>query len=287
MGGFATKRRDLPGLRHVCEGVVYPHVFDNADREVGGVLVGRTAADGGLPLITGAIEALSADERRATLTFTQDAWEHVHRTLDAEYPPDEQIVGWYHSHPGFGIFLSEHDLFIHRNFFDGRSQVALVVDPLAGTEGVFAWHGDDVAKWFERPTPQGWEGLGGAPVDGGGGSAHAAYPVVALIVAAILGIAGGFGAGRTLFGGSADPPAAATQRQSADGERAKGPSGQKKQGATTKRRGKRRDDQPVPSDPPVAGSPREDATAAPPTQTYVSPKEAPYASQVEQINPQP
>jgi len=36
--------------------------------------------------------------------------------MDAQFA-DKKIVGWYHSHPGFGIFLSEYDLFIHRNFF--------------------------------------------------------------------------------------------------------------------------------------------------------------------------
>ncbi len=31
--------------------------------------------------------------------------------------PNIDIVGWYHTHPSFGIFLSHHDLFIHQNFF--------------------------------------------------------------------------------------------------------------------------------------------------------------------------
>src|SRR4051812_28892649 len=114
------KGPEISGLRQVGE-VIYHHVFSNDDREVGGVLIGRSPRHGTLPLITGAIPALKADEQRATLTFTQDAWEHVHRTLEAEYPEEDQIVGWYHSHPGFGIFLSDHDLFIHHNFFSGES----------------------------------------------------------------------------------------------------------------------------------------------------------------------
>lgn len=135
----------IAGLREATRDIVHPHVFENADREVGGVLVGRVPG----PVIAGAIPALYADERRAALTFTQDAWEHVHKVLDHRYP-GEQIVGWYHSHPGFGIFLSEHDLFIHRNFFGGDSQIALVVDPLARTEGVFAWVEGEIAPLFER-----------------------------------------------------------------------------------------------------------------------------------------
>jgi proteasome lid subunit RPN8/RPN11 len=147
----------IVGLAGVSIETIYPHVFANAEREVGGVLVGRAPNDQGLPLITGAIAALSADEQRATLTFTQDAWAHVHSTLDSSFPPDEQIVGWYHSHPSFGIFLSGHDLFIHQNFFSGPSQIAVVVDPIACTEGVFAWRDGELACLYEQSTPGDWK----------------------------------------------------------------------------------------------------------------------------------
>jgi proteasome lid subunit RPN8/RPN11 len=147
---------EIVGLSAACSETIYPHIFENADREVGGVLVGRMPADGGLPLVTAAIAALSADEQRATLTFTQQAWAHVHQVLDTEFPADEQIVGWYHSHPGFGIFLSGHDVFIHENFFSAPSQIAVVVDPLACTEGAFAWREGKLQALFERPTPPSW-----------------------------------------------------------------------------------------------------------------------------------
>jgi proteasome lid subunit RPN8/RPN11 len=167
-----VEQRTIPGLRHVCEATIYQHVFSNADREVGGVLVGRIARDGAIPTVTGAIPAIAADEQRAALTFTQDSWEHVHRVLDSEYP-DERIVGWYHSHPAFGIFLSGHDLFIHRNFFSGRSQIALVIDPIAKEEGVFAWRRskNDVDIYTQEPTPAGWYALGrnGAALTGQAG----------------------------------------------------------------------------------------------------------------------
>ena len=51
-------------------------------------------------------------------------------------------MGWYHTHPDFGIFLSSHDLFIHRNFFDQPLQVAYVVDPIRQTRGFFRWKDD-------------------------------------------------------------------------------------------------------------------------------------------------
>jgi proteasome lid subunit RPN8/RPN11 len=192
----------IAGLSEVAEATIYPHVFAHADREVGGVLIGQAVNAGDLPVITGAIAALSADEQRATLTFTQDAWEHVHRTLDRDFPDDQQIVGWYHSHPSFGIFLSEPDLFIHRNFFNGPSQIALVVDPIAKTEGVFAWRGEDIAQLYEHSTPARWIATserGSLPLRRHSGSApdaraaERAPSIVALLVAALIGLGVGFG----------------------------------------------------------------------------------------------
>lgn len=152
----AEERLPVPGLARVSESVIYPHIFRNADREVGGVLVGREPSDGGLPQVTGAIPAISADEQLSTLTFTQDSWEHVHKVLESDFGDDERIVGWYHSHPGFGIFLSGHDLFIQENFFNSPSQIAVVVDPLGKTDGTFVWRDGEITKLYEYPTPNEW-----------------------------------------------------------------------------------------------------------------------------------
>lgn len=41
-----------------------------------------------------------------------------------------RIIGWWHSHPGFGCFLSSTDLHTQQFFFPENYQVALVVDPM-------------------------------------------------------------------------------------------------------------------------------------------------------------
>ena len=43
---------------------------------------------------------------------------------------DLRVVGWWHSHPGFGSFLSATDLHTQEYFFPEPYQVALVVDPI-------------------------------------------------------------------------------------------------------------------------------------------------------------
>jgi proteasome lid subunit RPN8/RPN11 len=111
--------------------------------ESGGVLAGTLCRDehGAYLLIEAAIPATDARQGRVSLTFTQESWAGMHAALERDHP-DLAIVGWYHTHPGLGVFLSGQDLFIQRSFFAAPHQVALVVDPTAGTWGAFRWHGD-------------------------------------------------------------------------------------------------------------------------------------------------
>ncbi|MCH7493594.1 Mov34/MPN/PAD-1 family protein [bacterium] len=51
--------------------------------------------------------------------------------------PDLRVVGWWHSHPGHGIFYSPWDEASHRTFFGRPGLVGLVVDPTTGEKGWF------------------------------------------------------------------------------------------------------------------------------------------------------
>lgn len=134
-------------LSHLLK-IVEDHVMSDVEREVGGVLVGTISTDG--PSISAVIPALAAVGSTANVTFTQEVWEDVHQRIDRDHP-GAQIVGWYHSHPGFGIFLSAYDLFIHENFFPDTGQLALVVDPLAGEAGWFGWRDGSVVELERFP----------------------------------------------------------------------------------------------------------------------------------------
>jgi proteasome lid subunit RPN8/RPN11 len=105
--------------------------------EVCGVLVGSLCWDGGPYLLVDArIEGKHASHQSGSVTFTSDTWDYIHEELAAKHP-DRKIVGWYHTHPGFGIFLSNMDAFIHENFFSFPWQPAYVFDPQAETDGFF------------------------------------------------------------------------------------------------------------------------------------------------------
>lgn len=116
----------------------------DADRELGGFLIG--GVHGGQRRnveIRHFLPAVDAHSKAASLTFTHETWAAMTREV-SECHPDDVIVGWQHTHPGFGIFLSGYDLFIHRHFFNEPWQIALVVDPREGEFGFFQWRGDQV-----------------------------------------------------------------------------------------------------------------------------------------------
>jgi proteasome lid subunit RPN8/RPN11 len=125
------------------------HCFSDVSREVGGVLHG--VVEDREIVIRGALPALKAQGDQISVTFTHEVWDDVHARLDRDHP-DQRILGWYHTHPGFGLFLSEYDRFIHQNFFSDPAMVALVVDPIAGELGWFGWDGGEVIKASTSPT---------------------------------------------------------------------------------------------------------------------------------------
>ena len=120
------------------------HVGADTDHEQGGVLVGEVRD--GTTFVTDSVIAAGAVAEVASFTFTHETWDHISAIMEADHP-DGQMVGWYHSHPRFGIFLSDYDQFIHQNFFREDWQVAYVVDPVHDTDGFFGWRKDELVRF--------------------------------------------------------------------------------------------------------------------------------------------
>jgi proteasome lid subunit RPN8/RPN11 len=119
------------------------HGRSSMKAEVCGVLIGRE--EGRRTFVDACIPGVNAAQGGAHVTFTQETWEHIYQVKDKEFP-DARIVGWYHSHPGFGVFLSDHDLFIQQNFFSSPQQIAWVYDPHSDEEGCFGWRDGEIKK---------------------------------------------------------------------------------------------------------------------------------------------
>jgi proteasome lid subunit RPN8/RPN11 len=123
----------LASLNHYLEA--------DLSREHGGVLAGLPFYDPGRDSyfvdIQAAIPALEATGSPVHLQFTAQAWDTIAGILEENFP-DLMIVGWYHSHPGLGVFLSATDQATQRAFYQRPWNVALVVDPTVRQSGWFA-----------------------------------------------------------------------------------------------------------------------------------------------------
>ncbi|MBI4670896.1 MAG: hypothetical protein HY741_04400 [Chloroflexi bacterium] len=118
------------------------HAASNLAREVGGVLIGETRADPerALPyiVIQDMLPARWVKHSSTHLTFTQDTLVELNTILEDDFP-GKRMVGWFHTHPRLGIFLSSYDTWLHTYFFNDPLQVALVIDPHWERGGFFVW----------------------------------------------------------------------------------------------------------------------------------------------------
>ncbi|HEY1921901.1 MAG TPA: Mov34/MPN/PAD-1 family protein [Tepidisphaeraceae bacterium] len=145
-------RRDLPRqkingprttalqviVRQSALNKIHAHGDSSPAAEICGVLVGNVYQDATSPFlhIEHIIQGEAAASSAGQVTFTADTWQHIQEIMDRDYS-DLRIVGWYHTHPGHGVFLSEMDIFLHESFFGLPWQTALVYDPRTGDEGFF------------------------------------------------------------------------------------------------------------------------------------------------------
>lgn len=116
------------------------HSDSQTASELGGVLLGRAYEhdDHTFVEVEAALPALSEDRGPFHFTFNADVWSAINREREASYP-GLQIVGWFHTHPGLGVFFSADDVVVHTAAFVMPWHIALVVDPLRDEAGFFGW----------------------------------------------------------------------------------------------------------------------------------------------------
>lgn len=113
----------------------------NRNRECAGMLLGNieTEGKGRIIHVTAAVPAQGAVGTRASVSISLKAWESMLKVRDLDYG-DLRVLGWFHTHAGWGVFMSDSDVFIHRHFFPHPNLIAYVLDPSTGRDGFFYWH---------------------------------------------------------------------------------------------------------------------------------------------------
>lgn len=115
------------------------HLESNLRVEQGGILFGNTYQDshfGTYVEITASIPAPATIGTGAHLEFTSDSWLAIMDEAKTHYP-DANIVGWYHSHPNIGVFMSGTDMRTQQAFFYHDWSVSIVYDPVRQDIGFF------------------------------------------------------------------------------------------------------------------------------------------------------
>lgn len=119
---------------------LHDHLASDLHREHGGVLVGKPYFDPDARrhyvVIRGVIPAFDSTGSAVHLQFTPQAWDHIAGIIEESYP-DQMVVGWYHSHPGLGVFMSGTDRATQSAFYAHPWNIAVVVDPLNRRSGWF------------------------------------------------------------------------------------------------------------------------------------------------------
>jgi proteasome lid subunit RPN8/RPN11 len=132
------------------------HLLQSPEIESGGLLIGHPFVDINnvaniFTVIVGSVPVRSSNSGVGHYTVSPEELP-VART---KIPEGLLTVGWYHSHPGHGVFLSGADLSIMESIYNLEWQTAYVFDTRSGEKGFFhGARGEKVTNLFvldEKP----------------------------------------------------------------------------------------------------------------------------------------
>jgi proteasome lid subunit RPN8/RPN11 len=128
----AITQRALKQLEGYCYSVL--------DAEIGGVLLGEVErGDVSNAILVQAVLPVKTDDYGPVhFTFSADSWALLHQERAEQYP-NLDIIGWYHTHPGLGVFYSADDVVVHSAAFVMPWHVGFVLDPIYREGCWFGW----------------------------------------------------------------------------------------------------------------------------------------------------
>ncbi len=118
--------------------IIKNHLDETPGIECGGLLVGHPFINTNNPdmiftVIVGSVRVRSTNSSRGHYTVSPEELFHARSKI----PEGLMSVGWYHSHPGHGIFLSGADMKIMESIYCLDWQIALVFDTFSRKAGFF------------------------------------------------------------------------------------------------------------------------------------------------------
>ncbi|MEM2567921.1 MAG: Mov34/MPN/PAD-1 family protein, partial [Candidatus Bathyarchaeia archaeon] len=110
------------------------HANKNPDKEVIGLLIGRM--EGNTLIVEDSVTGEIVSERTRALIVPETIAKIADEIVSGKIKGN--VVGWYHSHPGFGVFMSEIDIKTQMKMQQFSPYiVALIIDPTKDEMGLF------------------------------------------------------------------------------------------------------------------------------------------------------
>jgi len=117
-------------------------------REIGGLLLGRFAADNSRAVRIDDFELVPCQHWRGeSYTLAPKERQALGKRVERHHPG--QVVGFFRSHTRPGLYLDEDDFAVVSNYFAEESQVVLLVRPATGepaTAGFFFWEDGELNR---------------------------------------------------------------------------------------------------------------------------------------------
>ena len=137
---------------------IWKHAKEGMPQGVGGILLGGLYRDPDRDEeyveIHNAFPSASSFNEEMSLRVVNRVIADMEQVSIKTYP-NQIVIGWYHTHPGKGIFFSENDVLIHETFYRETANVALILDPVMEIDPLretykniafFYWKGKSIAK---------------------------------------------------------------------------------------------------------------------------------------------
>lgn len=123
---------------------IMAHARQDTLRECFGLLMGNVYVDEEKEItwiyLQDAVAAGQVDADISTVEVSREEFMRINEEVDRireQTNDDVRKIGWYHSHPNYGIFMSNTDRLNQKRYYNQDWQLALVVDPVRSTMGFF------------------------------------------------------------------------------------------------------------------------------------------------------
>jgi proteasome lid subunit RPN8/RPN11 len=127
--------------------------------EVMGLMLGQVFVHDGIEYtVVRDVATTDLDASSTRVRFRRDGFEKLFASMD-DIGFDHIVTGWYHSHPGHGVFMSPRDVDTQKSMFSSSFHRAEVIDPINKAIGAYRLKRIDVESvpfviyWEEYQNP--------------------------------------------------------------------------------------------------------------------------------------